>query len=143
MAIACCENNTVVNKVDIVRCKRPLGPIRRLGVKIPLLAHIVYTTPEYYVTMQQNPNATVNEKKVFGKMPSGNIVLSPGVNMDDYDATTPTPAIHSEYYDCKTIQVCPSESQRLLQNEAKSGTYFLLNPFSQLFGNCAGHGPKW
>ena len=67
-------------------------------------------------------------------MPEKNWFLDKGVISNDASANR----YRYSDYEWKEQKECPAEAQRLMGKSGDAGVYFLLNPFSSSFGNCAG-----
>ena len=74
------------------------------------------------------------ESNIVGKMPKGNGFLSEGIISNDASANS----YRYSDYEWKEQKECPAEAQRLMGKSGDAGGYFVLNPFSSSFGNCAG-----
>ena len=90
----------------------------------------------YLKTLDENTHnyGYVFDGLYFGKMPKGNGFLSEGIISNDASANS----YRYSDYEWKEQKECPAEAQRLMGKSGDAGVYFVLNPFSSSFGNCAG-----
>ena len=125
-SIECCENDSVVAKVTIWVCKRPL---RFRGRELPQCGPLSHS----YVATKDPATTPAREMQSnrFGKQPRAGGeggIIGPGYVVPEPTDFTTNPD------DCKEREVCPAERERLTTEGKTSDGYFMFSPIHNCHG---------